>query len=84
VQSNDPQENILAGKMGAESASRTLAAEYSRLRMAGMSPQRTLTLDSIRKDRDDYLYIFIYNEADLKFTLRDDLRGALIIERIQK
>lgn len=84
VSSADSLESIYSSGMTTESTRRTLSAEFNRLRVLGLSGAPTLTLESIHKDRDDYLYVFIYNEAELRFTLRDNLYGALIIERIQK
>jgi len=73
-----------AGRMVTGGASRTLEIDVDRIHTLKYQDELTLTLESIRKDRNDYLYIFLYNETDLRFTLRDNLRGRLIIERVQR
>ena len=73
-----------AGRMVTGGASRTLAIDVDRIQALKYQDKTTLELETIRREKNEYSYVFIYNEADLKFTLRDNLRGWLIIERVQR
>ncbi|MDR1998040.1 MAG: tetratricopeptide repeat protein [Candidatus Margulisbacteria bacterium] len=73
-----------AGQMVSGGAGRTLALDVARIKALKYQDEPTLTLEEIRKDRDAYLYDFLYNEADLRFTLRGSLDDLLVIERVRR
>ncbi|MDR2431282.1 MAG: hypothetical protein LBD99_03400 [Candidatus Margulisbacteria bacterium] len=84
IQLIQAEDLLAAGQLVSGGAGRALAADTAQIKSLKYQETLTLTLEEIRKDKNAYLYVFLYNEADLRFTLRGDLDDRLTIERIQR
>lgn len=88
---SEEPESLLA-EMVSGSAARTLKLDIDRIQSLKYRDTVTLELDSVTAEESnpktneehDYLYVFNYNEADLKFTVREKFGGGIVIERVQR